>query len=321
MKRSTLILLFFLIALLFWGVRYFSQHRDPIFETQLIAIDTAAVTMLSFSPGEAPDREVLAKREGKTWIASLENRAVKAPFSTMDSLLASLVRIESHHIVGKGPDVWAACGLEPGEGTRIRIFQNEKLLEDFIIGRYDPIQDGEGYTYIRLSDDESVFAVQGNLKSKLWPGFEAFRSKNFLELDPLKIQEIRWEPSGEDSALVFHRQDTGWVFPGNALGMGPQLDSFLRHIQGLQGTAFADAFDPVSNAQLLEGRITFFATDWEAPVEVSYYRDSTEVKAFIFYSTCNPDNFFGSDSSELFQVLVRPFYSFSDFPQSDSTSH
>ncbi|MBK7410121.1 MAG: DUF4340 domain-containing protein [Saprospirales bacterium] len=239
MKRSTLILLFFLIALLFWGVRYFSQHRDPIFETQLIAIDTAAVTTLSFSPGEAPDREVLAKREGKTWIASLENRAVKAPFSTMDSLLASLVRIESHHIVGKGPDVWAACGLEPGEGTRIRIFQNEKLLEDFIIGRYDPIQDGEGYTYIRLSDDESVFAVQGNLKSKLWPGFEAFRSKNFLELDPLKIQEIRWEPSGKIARWssiaripAGYFLETPWVWGHNWIPSSATFKGFReRHLQ------------------------------------------------------------------------------------------
>ena len=321
MKIRTLFLLLFILALLYGGMRYFSQSRSLIFETQLIALDTAKVTMLSILPLGVSDKEVWAKRESKTWIASWGNRSVKTPFNTMDGLLASLVRIESHHIVGKGPEVWAACGLEAGEGIRIRAFQDESVLEDFIIGRYELMAEEEGYTYIRLSDDESVFAVSGDLRSKLWPGFEAFRSKNFLELDPLKVQEIRWEAMGADSVLIFHRQDTGWVFPAYASGTGAQIDSLLHQIKGLQGTTFADAFDPLSNARLLEGRITFYATDWDAPVEVSYYRDSTESRAFIFYSTSNPDNYFSSDSAELFLKLVWPFYSFSTLPQSDSTSH
>ena len=302
MKRSTFFLLILLLGICYAAFRLLTPEPDPAFETQLIVLDTASISMLSVLPLEVPDDEILLKREDKTWIASQGSHSVKAPYAAVNKLLAGLTHIESHYVVGKGPEEWSAGGLDPGEGIRIRVFEDDKTLEDFVIGNYQAEMEGSGITYLRLWDDEAVYAVQGALDSIFWPGFEAFRSKDFLQIDPLKVREIRWEPAEMDTAVIFRRGDSLW-------GQNSQVDTFLEEIKYLQGKSFVDAFDPTSDEQMLEGRITFFGTDWDAPLEVSYYRDSTRAAPFIFYSTSNPDNFFESDSNGLFLELVQPFYS------------
>ena len=321
MRKSTLFLFLFFLTLAYVGYRYFYPSRNAIFESDLIAIDTAGVTMLSIIPAGTPEGETLLKREGKAWIITRGNRSVKALYSTVDSLLASLALIESHHVVGKGPEVWSACGLDPGQGIRIRVFREAQVAEDFLLGSFEQLSDREGYTYVRLWDDESVFAVRGALGARLWPGFEAFRSKKFLDFDPEKVREVSWETMETDSAQVMVRSDSGWVFSPGGWQRGGEVDSFLRQIRGLEGGTFADAFDPVSGASSLVGRITLFATYWEAPVEVSCYRDSTENHAFVLYSTSNPDNYFQSDSTGLYRQLVQPFYSFFPLSPSEALSH
>lgn len=295
MRKRTLFFLLLFLLLAYGGIRYLIGKSGLLFETQLIAIDTSAVTAISLFPERSAQQEILLKKEGKTWIASQGNRSVKATFRAITPLLAKLADIESHHIVTKDLTEWENYGVGADQGIRIRVFSQGDLLEDFLIGRIQYLEDSTVYTYIRLWEDEEVYAVEGPIAQALSPGFDSFRSKSLLDIDPDDVREIRWEPKGLDSALVYVRS--------------AQVDSFLQTISALEGRAFADSFDPVRDAGLLEGRITFFASDWDAPVEVAYYRDSLEETPFIFYSTRNPDNYFSSDSAGLFRSLVVPIYS------------
>lgn len=295
MRKRTLFFLLLTLLLAYGGFRYLREKSGLLFETQLIAIDTSGVTAISLFSEQSAQQEILLKREGKTWIASLGNRTVKAAFGAITPLLAKLADIESHHIVTKDLTEWGNYGLGPDQGTRIRVFRQGDLLEDFLIGRVEYLPDSATYTYIRLWEDEEVYAVEGPIRQVLCPGFDSFRSKSLLDMDPGAVREIRWEPKGLDSALVLVRS--------------AQVDTFLQNISALEGKEFADSFDPVRDAGLLEGRITFFASDWDAPVEVAYYRDSLEENPFIFYSTRNPDNYFSSDSAGLYRSLIVPIYS------------
>ena len=296
MRKRTFFFLLLILLMAYGGARYWARNRPSLFETQLIAIDTNSITAISIIPERSPQNEITLKREGKSWIASQGNRTVRASFQALNPLLAKLADIESQRIVTKYLPEWNNYGVGPEQGARVRVFRNGEILEDFLIGRFDTSADSIGYTFIRLWEDEEVFAVRGNLGPLLCPAFDAFRSRALLGIDPSKVQEIWWEPVERDSAAVFSHT--------------PQIDSFLQNVRSLQGESFADAFDPVRSAQLLQGRITFFGTDWETPVEVAWYRDSLEEKSFIFSSTSNPDNYFSSDSAGIFGQLVIPFYSF-----------
>jgi len=62
--------------------------------------------MLSIIPAEASGTEVLVKREGKTWIASWENRSVKVPFSTVETLLGLHLEVDHLRITPCIPNQW-----------------------------------------------------------------------------------------------------------------------------------------------------------------------------------------------------------------------
>lgn len=307
MRKRFLFYFLLILALGYGASRYFAGRRGPLFETNLIALDLASITAVSIAGEGLPQQELLLKREGKTWIASQGNRSVKANSQAVKPIIDQLSGIESHHIVTKDFSRWNQFGVGQGQGIRVRVFDNEELLEDFLIGNFTALADSTGYTYLRLWEDEEVYAIEGNLGTVFNPGFDAFRSKALLYLDPAKIRKIAWEPKTADTAII--------------LVQTPRLDSFLQEIRSLQGQKFADSFDPVKSAHLLEGRITFYATDWETPVEVSWFRDTLEEQPFIFFSTHNPDNYFISDSAGIFNSLVRPFYSFADSLRIDSDTH
>jgi len=306
MRKRIFLYLLLIIGLLYGASRFLAGKRGPLFETRLIALDPPAITAISITGGDSARQEILLKKEGKAWIASHGTRSVKASPQAVQPIIGYLKGIESHHIVTKDLSLWGRYGVGPGQGIRVRVFSNGELLEDFLVGAFAPLTDSTGYTYIRLWQDDEVFAVEGDLGPVFNPGFDAFRSRILLEIDPAKVRKVAWEPKTADSAIIIPQT--------------PRLDSFLRSIRTLKGDKFADSFDPVRSAHLLEGRVTFYATDWETPVEVAWYRDSLREEPFVFFSMHNPDNYFASDSAGTFGSLVRPLYSLADSVRMDSVT-
>ena len=318
MKFKTFFFLLLLAASLYGLFRWLRPSADPFFASDLIALDTASVTVLSLIPEGRAEEELLLKREGRTWIASQGNRSVQAPASGVAAVLAPLTRLGSRQIAGRGAKDWEAFGVGPGKGIRVRVFQGSKLAEDFLVGLQEWDSDSLPFTYVRMWGDEAVFSASGFLRDAFWPGFEVFRSKVLLKLDAAKVRRLRWEPAGQDSALVYSWSDSGWVYPSGELAAG--LDSFLLQIQSLEGAEFADAFDPLARSGTLLGRILFSGTDWERPVEVRYYRDTLGSKPFVFSSSSNPDNFFYSDSSGLYKAMILPLHSLSAGASSEAAA-
>jgi hypothetical protein len=309
MKFKTFLLFLVLTASLYGLFHWLRPSADPFFASDLIALDTASVTLLSLIPEGRAEEELLLKREGRTWIASQGNRSVQAPASGVAAVLAPLTRLGSRQIAGRGAKDWEVYGVGPGQGIRVRVFQGAKQAEDFLVGLQEWDPDSLPFTYVRMWGDEAVFAAPGFLRDAFWPGFEAFRSKALLKLDAAKVRRLRWEPAHLDSALVFSWSDSGWIHPSGTVT--PDLDSFLLRIRALEGADFADVFDPVAQSGTLMGRIVFSGTDWERPVEVRYYRDTLGSQPFVFSTSSNPDNFFYSDSAGLFRALILPLYSLS----------
>lgn len=304
MKKRTLLLLLLLAIAIFAAVRWVGVPSSSLFQTNLIWIDTATVTAVSILPANDPQGEFFLKREGKTWIASQGNRSVKALYSAVSDLLKQLSRLDSHQLVSAEKKKWEDYGVGQGQGIRVRIYENGALLEDFVVGRREiGLEDSLAYSFVRLWADDEVFSVPGDL-SQIWTGFDKYRSMALLDLDPSKIREIQWEPAGADTFLIF--TDSLW--------------GFLSGVSKLQGRSFADAFDPVSMSGALQGRLIFSGSEWDSPVEVRFYYDSLWEKPFIFYSTQNPDNYFFSDSADIYARLVQPVYSLPSPPPKDSVS-
>lgn len=292
MKKRTLLFLLLAAAAGYFLPRLFNGPAGFFILDSLIRIDTASVTAISILPFSDPQGEFFLKREGHTWIASQGARSVKARRQAVNEVFGLLLGMGAFQLESTEKRDWERYGVGPRQGHRLRIYENGALLEDFVVGRTETGQDSLPRTFVRLWDSEEVFSAQVDMGG-IWPGFDRFRSMALLTLDPSKVKELLWEPAGMDTSFVF-------------------ADSLLEYLEGvknLSASAFADTFDPVSMSGAMLGRLIFSGSDWERPVEVRIYHDTLWEKPFIFYSTQNPDNYFSSDSAEIFPLLVRPVYS------------
>lgn len=291
MKKRTLLYLLLAAAVIYFFPRLFKGPAGFLFQGSLIQIDTAAVTAVSILPAADPQGEFYLKREGNTWIASQGSRSVKALHQVVNQLLGLLRSLDAFQLASPDKKDWDRCGVGLRQGFRVRIYEKGALMGDFIVGKVEMGPDSLPHTFIRLWDDEEVYSAPGDL-SGIWPGFDHFRSMALLDLDPAKVKELQWEPAGMDTAFVF----------------ADSLQAYLDGVKSLRASSFADDFDPISMSGSLLGRLIFSGSEWERPVEVRVYHDTLWEKPFIFYSTQNPDNYFSSDSAEIFPLLLAPVY-------------
>lgn len=287
--------------------RWMSGNRDRSFQTELIAIDTARVTSVTILPkgGQAAD-EVTLKRESGGWIASKGAVSTRSPQDPIDALLAQLSLIKSERIVANKEEKWSEYEVGEGQGTRIRVYAGEKLLEDFMVGRFNFNQQNRTMTtYLRLDGEREVYAVDGMQTMGLNSGFDTYRNRQVLDLDPVTLNRFNWESTNPDSIFRAERVDGSWLANGENVLDSASVSGFLQPLQTLRGTAFADDYPGARDRAEYLGKLSLWPQDGDEPVEVECYFDSTRAQPFVFHSSFNPDAYFASDSTGLYRSLVQ----------------
>lgn len=312
------ILLFVLVALLaIYGLsRLLSGNKETSFRTELIKVDTAAVNSITIDPrGEEPPFTL--KKESGQWIATRDALSIKAAQSAVQSLLTNLSLIKTKHIAAKSEDKWAEYQVADTSGTRVQVYgPGGKLLEDFIIGKFD-FQQAPGApqqmqfqqqqpiitSFIRLSGENETYAVEGMQIISMGQGFDSYRNKDILRMTR-EMEVTAFEYQLEDTLIRFQKTPEGWATDGLMLD-SMKVENYLNVLRNLSGTAFADDFDELAAGQLPRQQLSLSGNNIEEPFRVTVYRDTTREKPFVIFSNYNPDAYFASDSSGVYQKLFR----------------
>ncbi len=282
-----------------------SCDEQQSFEAALIRVDTAAVSSILINPkGKHPG--ITFKREGKIWISSRGNISVRALPDPVNQLLSSLSLIKTDYLAAKQADAWEEYGVTQTNSTRVRVFQNEKLLEDFLIGRFSASEaERNAVSYLRLAGEDEVYAVNGFQALPFTRHFNSYRNPLLLSLKPERSL-IR---------LDYHRADTVFSFiPKGEQRQGKSLlavdsaeiEAYCRKLHRVEGHFFADRFDEMQAGALPRRSLVLHGAD--DSVTVTLYRDSTrDDRPFILYSSQYPDTFFASDSTGLYkEIFAQP---------------
>jgi len=180
-----------------------------------------------------------------------------------------------------------------------------KTLADLIIGRFAFNQaTRSGTSYIRKSGQDDVHAIDGFLSMNFSRDFDSFRDKSLATLTPADVKNLKLESRNDMRSVSIDKNAEGkWISDGMTLDSAT-VANYLSGLRFLNGTTFDDHFtpqgkDPVytldvsTNTQLEPLQITCFGGDGASP--------------FVFHSSHNPDAYFASDSSQLYQTVIRSF--------------
>lgn len=168
------------ILVLFVLYTQFGNNNKGTFTKDLIELDTAKVTSLTIYPNNAPGKEMMFFRENNNWLLTSDTLSgQQAKPGIVSQLLATLANIKTKRLAATGKEKWAEYEVD-ANSRRVVVKNDNKVLLDLYIGKLNISQPqqpagGDGgfnpnqmqrptaTSYIRLSNDDKVYAVDGAL--------------------------------------------------------------------------------------------------------------------------------------------------------------
>jgi len=306
MNNRTLLVIFLLLLGVYGATKLFSRKgsSDRSFKTELIQIDTTSVSSIVLQPKTDDFEEITLKKEGTQWLATQGNVTTKATPGSVLSLLRTLTLIKTERVAAKSKEKWKDYEVAEGQGSRVKVYNGSTLLEDFIVGRFAPNQQMQnGTSFVRLTSEDEVYAVQGFLSFTFSQGFDSFRDRSLLNLTPADITYFSFS-SPDGTALNMNKTNGQWFYETTALD-STKVASYLGNIANTSGNEFADNFDELQSAHLLYKTLTISGNNITNPIIINAYATDNEELPYVIKSNQNTDALFRSKADGVYERLFK----------------
>ena len=214
LNNKVLLALLGVLAAIFLYTQY-SGNKEGTFKKDLFATDTAKITSITIYPNKTPGKQLTLNRQDDGWKMtndSITDTAVEP--ASVKSMLTTIAQLSVKRLAAAGKDKWAEYEIDDN-ATRVVAKQGSKTVLDIYIGKFNvgqPQNAGSAdenfnpnqmqrptlTTYIRLHNDDKVYAVDGMVGapfSKQPPTFQpkVFEDTQILTPDTIIRQPISTE--------------------------------------------------------------------------------------------------------------------------------
>ncbi len=307
-NRILLIVLVLLVAVFLVSRFLKTEKTEKSFKTELFTLDTANVTTILIYPKAENLEEIRFLRDGVTWIVEKGEITSDAGENSVKSLLNQLMDVKPKRLAARSKDKWEEYQLTDSLATRIKVIEEEdKEVLDLMIGKFTYQQSPnpyggrgniEGTTYVRLWDEEEVYAVDGFLSMSINQEFNTWRNQKVINTRKEDVTKLIFSYPA-DSGFIAFKKDTVWMInesPVDSLSM----DQFLSSLSYMNHSDFADDFKPTLNPDF---QMTVEGNNF-SPVSIQAFM--LQEDQYIINSSLNPKSYFRSDSEGLFSKLFKP---------------
>lgn len=260
LSNKTLLIALVVLVGIFGASRLFrSPARESNLRRDLISTDTAAITELRILPGKDRSEEIKITREGNGWKVSKGNRVAGGDRNYIKSALTALYRMQAQRQASRKKEKWEEFNV--GEkSTHVSGYAGERKVVDVHIGKLGFAQGGSGgfggsYTYVRLSDEDEVYTVQGFLESSFNNAFNDWRNKTLSKVNKDDIVKISFRYPA-DSGFVVEKRDSIW-YAASEKANPAKVDALANQLSAKYLTEFADdiaAAQPADVTIIVDGK-------------------------------------------------------------------
>jgi hypothetical protein len=305
-KLNNKILFGFLIGLaaIFALSRVFrASKRQSNLRTELLKIDTAAVNKVLLFAAVEKGKEIALNREGNKWIAKKEKSTARTEQGSVNNAIATLANLKPLRLITKKKEKWNDYSVGDS-GTRVQLYKGDVVLADMHVGRVGFNQSSDGqfnpggiFTYVRLTNENEVYAVEGFLESSFNRSYKDWRDKSFLRVTKEQITEVQFLYPA-DSSFVLTKKDKSWWI-GSDQADSTKVNSYLSQLEFKNANDFADEFLAMGKGDVsiqLRGAPGVIANveGWKRPTD------------WVLKSSWQPAVYFSSENSGLVKTLFEP---------------
>ena len=291
MNNKTLGLIFFVLLGLLIAKKTILKPTNRSFKQELTAFDSAAVDKVTIQLEGAALTTLT--RKGEQWEASNGSITVPAKEGSIDGFLSELSNIKTKQLVSRSADKWSEYEVDEAKGKRIHLYAGSKKLAGLNIGRFNfNQQTRSGLSYVRLSDEDDIYAIDGFLAMSAAKDFNSFRNNKLLDIETNTIETVTLEAAGAVQSLS-KAIDGGWLKDQTGIDSTAAV-RYINGLNALSGTKFNDNFSgsgamPLKTLRVGDATLTAYAnpaggfTLKSSQNEAYFDSDSTGVfkKAFL----------------------------------------
>ena len=314
LNTKKLLLIFVALILIVALTKIFDDKKGGrTFKEELVNIDTSLVNVILLYPSAEQHKEIKLTKSGEDyWTAQKENISSEADTNYVMNVLASFVLLKPQRLAATEESRWKDYNVDDSLGTRVKLLSGEKTLLDIVVGKFSYNQmSRSGISYVRLYDDEDVYAVDGFLPMTVNQQFNEWRNKNILKGNKSDWNKISF--SYPDSSFVLKMEDGRWTAKvqwtfERAGGLedsiatdSAKIEQYLNELSSLSNSSFVDDYKPNSSPLIW---ITIEGNNMASPITIKAF-PADSVNQFIINSSFNSAAYFSAGKGNLSERIFK----------------
>jgi len=306
-KLSFKILIIILGALLvIYLITLFSDKSERTFKEIVLTVDTANVNTILIFPIDKND--IKLTKLDTVWKVESGSVNYNADKKVIKSIFTQLLNLKTDRVAATNESKWAEFEVEDSTGTRVILMDDDDLLTELLIGKFSYIPDknatpekpkGKMLTYVRLADEDEVYAVEGYLKLNFNYDINSYRDKSVVNAHRSHITKLTYTEPDKKSFVVTKTGESNFMVDGLPVDSARTV-SFIINLANTNSRDFYNEdfdFPPEPDYILkVEG-------DNFEPIIVNVYPADT-VNKYIMTSSINPGTKF-SGGKTLFKKIIK----------------
>lgn len=287
------LLIVFAVLLLIVVVFFLTDvnKNERTFRGSLVEIDSSEVTSIKIYPKTTNHRLVNLFRKDSLWYVALagQKKAV-VPNQKITGLIDQLLSIQPKRLAARDESKWSDFQVD-SSGTHVVVYEGSDVALDIVLGKFSFKQPRSMSTFVRLSDEDDVYEVDGFLEMTFNQNADSFRDGTIIKDDVDNWSRLSFSYPA-DSSFYLVKQGNYWLL-NNVRTDSMKIVSGLRQLSNISATEFADNYKP--------GRATHkLSIDSEKSGEIIIEGFMQGDNIYI-RSSQNPEALFDASKNNLFE--------------------
>ena len=277
------------------------KKGERTFKKQLFDIDTAKVTSVLLYPKINNFTEVKFERKAGSWSVIKNEKEYNVNYLSVENLLQQVNNLSPTRLAAKSSDKWEKYELSDSLATHMTIMSGDKKLGELYVGKfnYNP-QTQNGVSYVRIDDEDDVYAVIGFLQSAFDQDVNAFRYNKLIVSNKANWTKLQFIYPA-DSSLILEKGIDGWMMNGGVVD-STKTETYLNGIVNLNSRNFV-ADNLVSPQDQEVYKLIIEGSNF-SPVEIKAYI-ADEENGFYITSNTNPGAVFSGIKGGLSEKVFK----------------
>lgn len=270
--------------------------NERSFRTELVNIDTSAVSQIIIYPKKLNGDDVRIFSENDDWKVELEDGKTAPVHQTkIDEILRQLTEIKPERLAARGEASWSEFEVDSG-ATRVEVYEGSNKTLDLVIGKFTFQQPRTMKSYVRLAEDTDVYEVNAFLGMTFNQDANGFREQTVIQDSHSDWKNIVYSYPADSSYQLINVDDK-WQLSGGGVLDSAKTATMLRQISNTRGSEFVDIEE--ETLPLPGYKLTIVKED-DSQIEVYGYEADDKV---IINSSQNPDAYFDGSKGNLFKRI------------------